>query len=139
MQQDEAKNLELLQLIDAASIRAGNGRPNDSALGRALDMPFQKISDIRHGRKAASPEDCALFAYAAGLDPITEMARAAVRKHEGTKKGDLLMRALGKASLATGVAVASAGAHASLISGVVRTLVDTMYIVIFAQRKLRLL
>jgi hypothetical protein len=120
MQQDA----EVISLMDRASQRAGS----DAALARMLDRRHQDISDMRHGRKTATPEDCALFAMVAGLDPITELARAAVRKHEGTKKGDLLLRALGKASLATGVAVASVGAHASLISGVVRTLVDTMYI-----------
>lgn len=90
-------------------------------LAKLLDMPEQRLSDFRHGRRNATPEDCALFAAIAGVDPIQEMARAVLRKHDGSKKGELLRKALGKPLLATGAVLASAGAHAgllvSLISG----------------------
>lgn len=105
MQQDA----ELISLMDQASAIAGS----DAALARMLDRRHQDISDMRHGRKTATPEDCALFAMVAGLDPIAEMSRAMLRKHEGSRKGELLRKALGKPLLATGVAVASAGAHAA--------------------------
>ncbi|MFT3721255.1 hypothetical protein [Pseudorhodoferax sp.] len=102
---------ELIFLIDRAKEIAGS----DYKLARLLGITGQKLSDLRHGRKNAQPEDYALFASVAGLDPVAEMTRAMLRKHEGTKKGDLLMRALGKSSLAIGAAIASAGAHASAI------------------------
>lgn len=108
-----SQDAEIVSLMNLARDRAGS----DAALARILRRRHQDISDMRHGRKAATPEDCALFAMVAGLDPVAEMARAAVRKHEGTPKGDMLMRALGKASLATGGVIASAGAHAAAIFG----------------------
>lgn len=104
---------ELNLLMDKAKSIAGS----DYALAKTLGITSQKMSDLRHGRKVAQPEDWALFAAVAGVDPVSEMTRAMLRKHEGSKKGELLMKALGKASLATGAAVASAGAHASAIFG----------------------
>lgn len=102
---------ELNLLIDRAQLVAGSYYK----LAKLVGLPEQRISDFRHGRRNASPEDCALFAAVAGLDPTQEMARAVLRKHAGTKKGDLLLKALGKPLLATGAAVASAGVHASAI------------------------
>jgi len=61
------------------------------------------------------------MAHVAGLDPLAELARATVRKFEGDKKGDLLMRALGKASLATGAVLATAGANAQAIYSTMQT------------------
>lgn len=115
---------ELNLLIDKAAAIAGS----DYKLAKSLGVSRQAVSNWRHGHKVPSPAMRAIMANLAGLDAQTELARATVQSYEGTRVGDLLMRALGKASLATGVAVASAGAHASAISGVVRTLVDTMYI-----------
>lgn len=100
---------ELNSLIDKAAASAGS----DYKLAQSLDVPRQKISNWRHGLKTATPEDQALLASVAGLDPIATMARAVVQKHEGTKKGDQLMRALGKALLATGGAIGTAGANAA--------------------------
>lgn len=56
-----------------------------------------------------------LLAGVAGLDATPILARAIVEKHEGTAKGDRLMKVLGKALLATGGAIGSAGASASAI------------------------
>lgn len=106
---------ELNVLIDKAASQAGSYYK----LARLLGLTDQKLSDIRAGRRNAQPEDFALFAAVAGVDPVAEMTRAMLRKHEGSKKGELLMKALGKASLATGVAVASVGAHASAIFGAI--------------------
>ena len=116
---------ELNLLIDKARTIAGT----DANLAKLLGVPFQTISNWRHGHKNASPEDCALIAAVAGLDPMAEMARAALRKHDGSKKGELLRKALGKPLLAIGVASASAGVHAatavSWISGwTAQTLAD---------------
>lgn len=103
---------ELNLLIDKASAIAGS----DYALAKMLGVSRQAVSNWRHGHKGCPLEERALLASVAGLDPLAELARAMVTKHEGTKKGDLLMRALGKSLLATGAAVASVGAHASAIS-----------------------
>lgn len=102
---------EINTLIDKAAERAGS----DYKLAAMLGMQRQAISNMRHGRKTATPEDQALFASVAGLDAMEVLARAMVWKHEGTPKGDKLMRALGKGLLATGAAVASAGASAAAI------------------------
>lgn len=98
-------------LIDKASAIAGS----DYKLAQTLGVGRQVISNWRHGRKTATPEDQVLLAGVAGLDATPILARAIVEKHEGTAKGDRLMKVLGKALLATGGAIGSAGASASAI------------------------
>lgn len=115
---------ELVLLIDKAAKIAGNY----SALARMLGVSPQAVTNWRRGDKACPMEDLALMASMVGVDPLAELGRALVRKNEGTPKGDKLMRALGKTSLATGAVIASAGAHASAISGAVRDVLATMYI-----------
>ncbi len=61
----------------------------------------------------------ALMASVAGLDPLQTLARATVQKFEGERKGDLLMRALGKASRLTGAAAGIVGAVALAIFGLI--------------------
>ncbi|MGY8590819.1 helix-turn-helix domain-containing protein [Paracidovorax citrulli] len=104
---------ELNSLIDKAAEVAGS----DYKLAQTLGVSRQIVSNWRHGHKTATPEDQALLAGIAGLDPVATMARAMVWKHEGTAKGDRLMRVLGKALLATGAAIGSAGASAAAIFG----------------------
>lgn len=101
---------ELNLLIDKASAVAGS----DAKVARLIGAYPQNISNWRHG-KPCPPEAQALIAHVAGLDPVAELARATVRKFEGDRKGDLLMKALGKASLVTGAALAGAGANAQAI------------------------
>lgn len=100
-------------LIDKAKSIVGS----DAAVARALGVVPQRIANWRNGNASCSPEDQALLAAVAGLDPVAELARATVRKHEGSKKGDLLMRALGKASRLTGAVAGSVGALVLVISG----------------------
>lgn len=100
-------------LIDQASLVAGS----DYRLAQSLKVGRQVISNWRHGRKTATPEDQALIAAIAGLDAAQVLARAMVEKHEGTAKGDMLMKALGKAFLVTGAVLGSAGASAQAIYG----------------------
>lgn len=102
---------ELNLLIDKAAKIAGS----DRKLALLLGEPPQRVSNWRHGHAVAQPEDWALLAHVAGLDPVSELARAIVAKHESKRKGDLLMKALGKASLATGAVLGSAGAMAHQI------------------------
>lgn len=102
---------ELNLLIDRAKAIAGS----DGKVAAAIGIQRQVLSDWRHGRKNPQAEDYALLASVANLDPVIEMARAAVRIHEGKPKGDALMKALGKALLVTGGALGSAGASAAAI------------------------
>ncbi|MBT2337465.1 hypothetical protein J7E49_26630 [Variovorax paradoxus] len=106
------KHLESLNLlIDKAAAIAGS----DYKLAQTLEVPRQVISGWRHGTRTATPADQALMAHVAGLDAVQVLARATVEQYEGKKKGDALMRALGKASLATGAVLGSAGAMAHQI------------------------
>ncbi len=111
------KTDELNLLIDKAASVAGS----DYKLAQALGTGRQTISNWRHGQAPCPVEMQALMAHVAGLDPIAELARAVVRKHEGTARGDMLMRALGKASLATGAVLATAGANAQEIYSTIQT------------------
>jgi hypothetical protein len=80
-----------------------------------LQTQRQSISNWRHGVAPCPVEIQALMAHIAGLDPVAELARAVVRKHEGTSKGDMLMKALGKASRLTGAVAGFVGAVALAI------------------------
>lgn len=113
------KHLESLNLlIDQAKAISGS----DYKLAKMTGHTPQQISDWRHGRKPCPPEDQALIAGVAGLNPEQVAIRALVEKHEGTAKGDRLMKVLGKALLATGGAIASAGASAAAISSATHTM-----------------
>lgn len=110
------KHLESLNmLIDKAKEISGS----DYKLAKMTGHTPQQISDWRHGRKPCPPEDQALIAGVAGLNPEQVALRALVEKHEGTAKGDRLMKVLGKALLATGGVIASAGASATAISSTI--------------------
>lgn len=104
---------ELQTLIDNAS-KICKG---DAALARAIGAQKQNLNAWKKGRRPCPPEDVALMASIVGLDPAAWLARATVAKHEGTAKGDQLMRALGKALLVTGAALGSSGASAAAIFG----------------------
>jgi hypothetical protein len=108
---------ELIILMDRAASIAGS----DYKLAQMLGTGRQSVSNWRHGVVPCPVEVQALMAHIAGLDPVAELARAVVRKHEGTAKGDLLMKALGKASLATGAVLATAGANAQAIFSSIQT------------------
>lgn len=107
------KHAEILSLLDAAKQQLGS----DYKVCKALGISTSVISDWRHARKNPQPEDIALIAGLAGMDAATWALRALVEKHEGTPKGDRLMKAVGKAFLATGAAFAGAGANAAVIFG----------------------
>lgn len=116
---------ELNLLIDKAAAIAGS----DYRLAKVIGCMPQNISNWRHDRASCSPENRALLASVAGLDPVAELARATVEKHAGTSKGDMLMKALGKASLVTGAALASVGASAHQIFSTVPAATDVLHTV----------
>jgi UDP-N-acetylmuramate-alanine ligase len=99
-------------LIEKASQKAGN----DSKLAAMLHTKRQTVSHWKNGHKPCPVADQVLMAQIAGLDPQAWSARALIAQHEGTKKGDALILALGKAALATGAALSSFGASAHQIS-----------------------
>lgn len=115
---------QLVELIDAASKVVGS----DYRLARMLETSRGAISDWRHDRRTCPPADVALMASIAGLDASAWLVRATIEKYEGTAKGDALYKALGKALLATGAAVVSAGASATEIFGKVFDWCSTMCI-----------
>lgn len=102
-----SNTLQLSQLLDQASKVAGN----DSRLAAMLEVPRQHVNHWRNGLRSCSPEDVAQIADIAGMDGVKWLIRATLAKHEGTAKGDRLMKVLGKALAATD-AVASNGANA---------------------------
>lgn len=145
MQQNETHLQELNKLIDEAKARAGN----DTKLAKMLNTTSSRVSDWRHGRKTCQPEDQAVLASIAGMNAIEVLARATVQQHEGTPKGDLLMRALGKTLLATGGVLGTAGASAAEIFSLttapgqmadwIRLALDTMYRKVKSKHRLRLI
>ncbi len=112
---------ELNLLIDKASGIAGS----DAKLSRLIGAQPQNVSNWRHG-KPCPPEVQALIAHVAGLDPLAELARATVKKFEGERKGDLLMKALGKSSLLTGAIAGFVGAVVLAISSLIPQRVEAM-------------
>ena len=104
-------NNQIPDLIARASKVAGN----DSALARSMGVPPSMVSMWKLGTKTCPPEDQASMAAIAGLDPVQVLVRAHLERHEGTAKGDRLMKVLGKSLLATGAAIGSAGASAHQI------------------------
>ena len=93
------------QLIEKASSVAGS----DYKLAKELEVNRATISQWRSGKRTCPPEEVALMAKIAGMDPEAWASRALVAKHAGTPKGEKLAVALGKAVLATGVALATVG------------------------------
>lgn len=103
------KNVLVVPLLDKAKLVTGS----DYKTAKAMGVSPQTVSDWRNERRPLPPEDTALIAAIAGMDPATWLVRGVLEKHAGTKKGERLANVLGKASLATGAALASVGAHAS--------------------------
>jgi hypothetical protein len=99
---------QLNELIAKATAIAGN----QAKLAKLLDAKAQHVTNWKTGVRACSPEDIALMASIAGMDAEQWLVRATIQKHEGTAKGDKLLRALGKAWRATGEAAISAGVAA---------------------------
>jgi hypothetical protein len=102
---------ELIFLIDTCKSITGS----HAGTAKVLGIPREHVAMWRSGARTCTPEDQALLAGIAGFDPQATLIRATVQKHEGKPKGDLLMKVLGKPSLAIGAALVSAGANAHQI------------------------
>lgn len=101
----------LTQLLDKTKEATGS----DYATAKALEVSRHVVSNWRSGSRTCTPEDVAQLAALAGLEADKWLVRAVLAKHEGTAKGDRLMKALGKVLAVTDAAVASSGAHAHQI------------------------
>lgn len=88
-------------LLDAAAKVTGSGYKTAKLLGRTS----QELSDWRHGRRNPQPEDHALVAAIAGLEPEEALIRAVIAKHADTPKGERLLSVLGNVLRRTGEAV----------------------------------
>lgn len=101
----------LSQLLDETKKVTGS----DYATAKALNVTRGYVSQWRNGSSQCSPEDVAQLAAIAGLEADKWLIRAVLAKHEGTAKGERLIKALGKVSVATGGAMATNGANAQAI------------------------
>lgn len=88
----------IVALLDAAARTTGSDYKTAQLVGKTR----QQISDMRHGRLTAQPEDHALIAAAAGLDPEEALVRATLEKHANTAKGERLLSVLGNVLRRTG-------------------------------------
>ena len=109
---------EVQTLIDRAARLCGS----KAALAEKLGVMPQHLSQWASGSRTCQPEDIAAMAHIAGFDAMEFLARAIVRKAEGTKKGALLKSGLGKYLPATGEAMNSNGGAAEGSSGVARSI-----------------
>jgi len=96
------------QLLEMASKAAGS----DYKLAAFLNQPRSAVSMWKAGTRPCPAGDVALMADLTGMDAEAWLARATVAQYAGTAKGERLAKALGKALLATGAVLGSAGAHA---------------------------
>lgn len=91
----------LIALLDKAKEKSGS----DYQTAKLLGMTPQQVSDWRHGRLNAQPEDHALLAAIGGLDAEEALVRAVLEKHANKPKGERLLSVLGNALHRTGEAV----------------------------------
>lgn len=85
------------------------GCKTDYQLAKALEIPTQRISDFRDGKRRADEYTCTRIAIALGVDPITVIAEVAVEweKNETKRKWwrDFLASATKPSALVTIVAL----------------------------------
>ena len=84
---------DIRQAIEAAAEQRGGML----ALADYLGMKDTHLHNIKAGTRTCSPEVEALIRAAAGENFRTAHDRALLAKHEGTKMGERLARAMGKA------------------------------------------
>lgn len=98
-------------LIDKAAEICGSKK----ALADRLGVKPHHINEWARGARKCQPDDQAAMAGIAGFNAIETLARATVEAAEGTKKHEVLIRTLGKYLAATGAAIGSSGAAASVV------------------------
>lgn len=78
--------MRLNVLIEQAAAIAGS----EYKVAKALGVTPQQVCDWKAGRRTCSPEDRALLAEVAGVDPIAEIAEALAERWQGKPKGERL-------------------------------------------------
>ena len=106
----------VVTLIDMGSKRLGSV----SKIASELEIPTQHVFGWKSGKRKAQPHDIAALAELAGLDALKFLAKAQLDELEGSKKGAILSRSLGKLALAIGGATAGVSAHASPVFELIR-------------------
>lgn len=107
---------EVTTLIDKASKICGSKK----ALAEELGVMPQHIGQWASGARTCMPDDIAAMAIIAGFDAMQFLARATVQRTEGTKKGLVLARGLGKTLVAIGAVAATTGASARTVGDLIR-------------------
>lgn len=106
----------VVTLIDMGAKRLGSV----SKIAHELEIPTQHVFGWKAGRRKAQPHDIAALAELAGLDALKFLAKAQLDELEGSKKGAILARSLGKLALAIGGATAGVSAHANPVIELIR-------------------
>ena len=89
------RNVKIAEtLIDKATEICGGSQ---AEVARRIGVAPARITEWKTGATKLSPEDAALLADLAHVDIEQAMKDAAIEKHAGTRKGDLLREVLGKA------------------------------------------
>jgi hypothetical protein len=73
---------------------AGQTLGSEYRVAQALEVTPQRVNAWKHGRAKCSPEQQALIAACAGLDPRDHLVAAVLAKHQGTPLGLRLRQAL---------------------------------------------
>lgn len=74
--------MQLEKLIERAAAIAGS----EYKVAKALGIPPQQVCDWKAGRRTCGPEDRALLADVAGVDPMPEIAEALLERVAGKPK-----------------------------------------------------
>lgn len=75
--------MKLEKLIERAAAIAGS----EYKVAKALGIPPQQVCDWKAGRRTCGPEDRALLADVAGVDPMPEIAEALLERVASTREG----------------------------------------------------
>lgn len=81
------------------------GCKTDYQLAKALEIPTQRISDFRDGKRRADEYTCTRIAIALGVDPITVIAEVAVEWEKNAERRKWWQDFLASATKPTGVAI----------------------------------
>lgn len=82
--------MKVHELIAKAAEKLGS----EYKVAKAMEITPQRLSNWKNERDTCSPEDRALLADIAGVDPFPEIAQALIERCAGKPKGDVLRRVL---------------------------------------------
>lgn len=82
--------MQLNLLIEKAALIAGS----EYKVAKQLGIPQSHVWGWKNGTRTCAPEDRALLADIAGVDPYPEVIEAMIERWEGKPKGERLKEAL---------------------------------------------